>query len=217
MIIRLRLAEGGRRVTTWRKMEPWDALPVFSLISAGSENRGGQPAHIAITMTKIDMLLDRYGNHPEFQKIVGKMFDGDGVAAHSKGFNVSQALFYNRKMQDLYNWSNTRDHDILALYERQKGKRPQTLAENPGCLARLFGKGKKARTDEAGEENVTQQAMLFGVSPLGKNANPHKSATSMYTVVDHAPNGFHNADPVLWLLFCCGVFPAARERVSDNA
>ena len=189
---------------------------VFSMISAGTSERGGQSAHIAITMTKIDMLLDKYGTNPEFQKIVGKMFDGEEVAVHTGGFNISQAMVYNRYMQNLYKWTNTTDHTILTLYARQKGKKAEEVEEPKGCLARLFGGGKKKQAEEVQEDDILQRAMLFGVSPLGRNANPHKDEYTGMTVVDRAPNGLHNADPVLWLLYCCGLFPARKMKTAED-
>jgi len=182
---------------------------VFSMISAGTQERGGQPAHIAIAMTKIDMLLDKYGANPEFQKIVGKMFDGESVGIHSRGFNVSQAILYNRYMQNLYKWTMTTDHTILTLYARQRGqKETPEKPEKRGLFSRMFG-GKK-REEDVQEDSILQRAMLFGVSPLGRDANPHRDPYTGMTVVDRAPNGLHNADPVLWLLYCCGLFPARR-------
>ncbi len=184
---------------------------VFSMISAGNDERGGETAHIAITMTKIDMLLEKYGNNPEFKKIVGKMFDGDNVAIHSGGFNVPQAMLYNRYMQNLYNWSMTTDHTILTLYAHQRERAEQDDAPR-GLFSRLFGGRKRQAAEEEAQDSIDQRVMLFGVSPLGRDANPHKDDYTGMTVVDRVPNGLHSADPVLWLLYCCGVFPARRIR-----
>ena len=189
---------------------------VFDQISAGDANRDGQRAHVAITMTKIDMLLDRYEDDEDFRRIVGTMFDSEDVAIHWKGFNVNKALLYNNHMKDLYGWGNTADGTIITAYMRQRGRRQEAQAKKPGFFKRLFGGGSAA--DES-EENIMQRAMLFGVSPLGRGTNPHKTDDAdlgTLTVLDHPPHGLHNADPVLWILYCCGIFPAvASDAIGD--
>ena len=77
--------------------------------------------------------------------------------------------------------------------------------EKPG----LFG--KKKRADDAAMDPANQWVMLFGASPLGRNINLyHEDGDDSTWSASHAPSGLHNVDPVLWLLYCAGVFPARK-------
>ena len=166
-------------------------------------------ARIAITMTKVDKLLDRYKGDPEFEKIVGTMFSKD-TSIHSYGFDAGAAVARNGWMHNLYNWKNTRDQVILNLYNRQR--KAENHGEEPvkkGFLAGLFG--KKKRVNDAAPDPANQWVMLFGASPLGRNINLyHEDGDDSTWCASQAPSGLHNVDPVLWLLYCAGVFPARK-------
>lgn len=166
-------------------------------------------ARIAITMTKIDKLLDMYAGNPEFMDIVGNMFAND-ASIHSGGFNAPAAQARNGRMFKLYNWPNTRDQFVLNIYNKQR--KTENHAVEPvkqGLFARLFG--KKTQTNEESYDPADQWVMLFGASPLGKNINLyHEGGDSSTWYASQAPSGLHNVDPVLWLLYCADVFPAKK-------
>lgn len=163
-------------------------------------------AHIAITMTKIDKLLNFYSGDSEFRSIVGAMFDDVETSIHSRGFDAPRAQALNGRMHKLYDWPNTRDQTILSVYNKQrKWLRLDDEPEKSGFFSRLFGGGKK----NSGGASSHQWVMLFGVSPLGRNADLyHADGDDSTYYVTQAPSGLHNVDPVLWLLFCNGLFPA---------
>lgn len=165
-------------------------------------------ARIAITMTKIDKLLDIYDNNPEFRDIVGNMFSSE-MSIHAGGFNAPAAQARNGRMFKLYNWANTHDQSILNVYNKQrKSENHSAEAPKQGLFARLFGR-KAAR-----EENYNpadQWVMLFGASPLGRNMNLyHEDGDESTWYASQAPNGLHNVDPILWLLHCAEIFPAKK-------
>ncbi len=157
-------------------------------------------ARIAITMTKIDKVLNMYSGSPEFDGIVGNMFKNE-PSVHAAGFDAPAAQARNGRMFKLYNWPNTRDQAILNVYNKQR--RIEDREEEPvktGFLSRLFGGGKKA----SGRDDAPAQpwVMLFGASPLGRNVNLyHEDGDSSTYYVSQAPSGLHNIDPILWLLF----------------
>lgn len=166
-------------------------------------------ARIAITMTKIDKLLDMYAGSPDFKDIVGNMFSND-ASIHADGFNAPAAQARNGRMFKLYNWPNTRDQFILNAYNKQrKEEKHVTEPEKKGLFARLFG--KKDRSDEENYDPANQWVMLFGASPLGKNISLyHENGDSSTWYASQAPSGLHNVDPVLWLLYCADIYPAKK-------
>ena len=166
------------------------------LMETISKHPDGSRARIAITMTKADLLLDRYATDPEFAKIV-RMFEGDPVTAHPGGFNIGRAMQYNKRLYDMYDWENTRDNTIRTEYSRLKPKLP-AKPEKRGLFGRLFG--GKPEKDEL--PSVKQWVMLFAASPLGRNAGA-KSDNRL----EVAPSGMLNVDPLLWLLYCCDIYP----------
>lgn len=166
-------------------------------------------ARIAITMTKIDMLLDMYAGNPEFRDIVGNMFSKD-ESIHADGFNAPAAQARNGRMFKLYSWANTHDQSILNAYNKQR--KVENHAEEPekvGFFARLFG--RRNRREEENFDPANQWVMLFGASPLGRSVNLyHEAGDDSTFYVSQAPSGLHNVDPILWLLHCAGIFPARR-------
>lgn len=166
-------------------------------------------ARIAITMTKIDKLLDMYGANPEFKDIVGNMFDRD-ESIHANGFDAPAAHALNGRMFRLYNWANTHDQSILNVYTHQR--KTEAHAQQPekqGLLARLFGRGKKNAPQTV--DPADQWVMLFGASPLGRSMELyHEPGDSSTWYASQAPSGLHNVDPVLWLLYCAGIFPGKK-------
>lgn len=166
-------------------------------------------ARIAITMTKVDKLLNIYGGNPEFREIVGNMFSRDD-SIHAYGFNAPAAQARNGRMFRLYNWPNTRDQFILNVYNQQRRTENHERAPRQGGLFGLFRRNNR---QEDRYDPADQWVMLFGASPLGRNVDLyHEEGDASTYYVSQAPNGMHNVDPVLWLLHCAGVFPAVQYQ-----
>lgn len=177
-----------------------------------SRRQDTQPAYIAITMTKIDKLLDIYGSNREFRSIIGATFDRDDVNIHADGFDAPAARAISGRMHKLYDWSNTEDQAILGIYNKQLSRADREDTVRSGLFGRLFS-GKKKRRDE--EDTGNQPVMLFGASPLGRNPGLyHEAGDDSTYYASQEPRGLHNVDPILWLLYCHGLFPA-RRTVED--
>ena len=176
-----------------------------SLLETISARSDGSRAYIAITLTKADMLLERYAADDAFSK-VAKLFEGDPVTSHPNGFRVGKAMLISKRLYDIYDWENTRDNTIRTQYDKLRIVREPHPAKpaKRGLFGKLFG-GKPKPQEE--EETIRQPVMLFAASPLGRNVR----ATGDNRLSD-APAGMLNVDPLLWLLYCCNIYPAA-----DNA
>ena len=53
--------------------------------------------------------------------------------------------------------------------------------------------------------SARQSVMLFAASPLGRDAQFVNDDCNQMAV---APSGMMNVDPLLWLLYCCDLYPA---------
>lgn len=168
-------------------------------------------AHIALTMTKFDLVLNRYEGNAGFDRLkIGEMCAGDPVSHHQDGFNIAQAIKFNQRMYELYGWENTLDQRIRSLYDRQKNSAEENKpAKKGGFLSRLFGRHDD-EDDEDNGEKIKQWVMLFAASPLGRNVE-FIEANQMGA----APSGMLNVDPLLWLLYCCDVYPGKARAVHE--
>ena len=180
-----------------------------SLMSAiNTRNHGAGRARVAITMTKFDLILNKNEGLPEFDKLgLSDMMRDNPLSLHEKGFDIGKATLLNQRMYKLYNWENTRDQRIRSLYDSQKqgasGSAPAP-EKKKGCL---FGWLKpRAQKEEVDSTSIKQWVMLFAASPLGRNIqfiDGNRLAT--------APSGMLNIDPLLWLLYCCDIFPEKKS------
>lgn len=179
------------------------------LMSAiNNKNQGENRARLAITMTKFDLLLSKYSGDPQFDRLVGSMFDGDELSQHVGGFHVVNAMVSSQHMYRLYDWPNTRDQIIRNLYVSENKAQPdKTKQKKRGCL---FGWLSRRGSDEAGDAtgNIKQWVMLFAACPLGKDVVITEDSVTGEVRVDNQPKGLLNVDPLLWLLYCCDIFPA---------
>lgn len=170
------------------------------LMETISAHPDGSRARVAITLTKADLLLDRYTSDAEFAKIA-EMFEGDPVTSHPDGFDTGKAMRYNRRLYKMYNWENTRDSVICTWYSKLRPNE-HAPAKKPGFFKRLFGGGRDEGQDEG---NIRQWVMLFAASPLGRNV--YFNDDNLLAI---APSGMLNVDPLLWLLYCCNIYPPRR-------
>lgn len=173
--------------------------------------RDAGKAHIAITMTKFDLLLNKYEGDPTFDDMkIAQMYANNPVTLHDGGFDVAKALRLNRRLYELFNWENTRDQEIRGLYNRQRMHRNADRKEvKKGFFARLFGRNDDVDDSEP-VDNIKQWVMLFATSPLGRNAQFVSS-----NELALAPNGLMNVDPLLWILYCCDIYPPSRKSEDD--
>lgn len=164
-------------------------------------------AHIALTMTKFDLVLNKYDGNPDFEKLrLGELYADNPATHHEGGFNVAKALTLNRRLYQLYDWDNTRDQRIRSLYDRQKkGGEVNEPVKKPSFWERLFGKRREKVAAEP-DDNIKQWVMLFAASPLGRNAQFISD-----NELGMAPSGMLNVDPLLWLLYCCDIFPGVKN------
>lgn len=188
------------------ELEEHAYLPM--LMSAITERPAGvERARIAITMTKFDLVLNKYEGLEEFDKLkLGEMMENNPGSMHANGFDVAKAISLNHRMYKLYDWENTRDSRIRTLYDSQKKdadvkKKPE---KKKGLFGRLFG-GKEEEFDE--DETIKQWVMLFAASPLGRNIQFVGD-----NMLGMAPSGMLNIDPLLWLLYCSDIFPAKETH-----
>lgn len=173
------------------------------LIDTISSHPDGSRARVAITLTKADLLLERYTADPDFAK-VARMFDDDPATAHAYGFDVGKAMAYNKRLYNLYNWENTRDSTVCTLYNSLKPKLKSGGNQKRGLFSRLFS---RADDDYEDENDFKPWVMLFAASPLGRNVN--FCGDNLLSV---APSGMLNVDPLLWLLYCVNMYPAQRKK-----
>jgi len=174
---------------------------------------GSPKAHIALTMTKFDLVLNRYEGTPEFDKLhITDLCRDNPVSHHQGGFNITRAMQLNRRMHQLYGWENTLDQRIRSLYDRQKnGEASAKPPKKLGFFARLFGKKPKVEEDDNGGENIKQWVMLFAASPLGRNVQFLEDNR-----LGASPSGLLNVDPLLGLLYCSVVFPPKGAGMEDD-
>ena len=163
---------------------------------------GAERARIAITITKFDKVLSLYGGLPEMEKLSDMLADNP-LTLHGRGFDVNRAMILNQQLYKFYQMENTRDQRIITFYDsqRQAAARQQKPEARRGLFGRLFG-GKSEPEERV---SARQSVMLFAASPLGRDAQFVNDDCNQMAV---APSGMMNVDPLLWLLYCCDLYPA---------
>lgn len=180
-----------------------DALMEYSYSDnlIGMMTKDNHRVHIAVTLTKIDKLYNKFKDNKSFMDIFGESFFNEEYSPYGRGFNIAYARTVNSHMKKLYSWSETEDEHVLNLYQEFSQKQDTVVKKG------LFGKKKVKRKENENDDD--QWILLFGCSALGLNCHISKDMENRNHVFP-MPKGLHNADPVLWLLNVAGYYPSAE-------